>query len=156
MKRCDRKKRDQNEKDAKHKWRAISFEKETFWFLNFKNNVNYTISISWYFFNSILVKKIISFLLFFGYWLKEDRQQLKKNGNLNCILLRLKFSNSHRDGNWTQRLKLGFFFRSSPTILVFFPTIFFFCWFTWGVRASLRAPRLFPTAHWTSCKPRSR
>ena len=33
---------------------------------------------------------------------------------------------------------------------------FFFFWFTWGVRASLRAPRLFPTAHWTSCKPRSR
>jgi hypothetical protein len=33
---------------------------------------------------------------------------------------------------------------------------FFFFWFTWDVRASLRAPRLFPTTHWTSCKPRSR
>jgi len=33
---------------------------------------------------------------------------------------------------------------------------YFFFWFTWGVRASLRTPRLFSTAHWISCKPRSR
>jgi hypothetical protein len=29
----------------------------------------------------------------------------------------------------------------------------FFFWLVWGVRTSLHAPRLFPTAHWTSCKP---
>ena len=33
---------------------------------------------------------------------------------------------------------------------------FFFIILFTGVRASLRAPRLFPTARWTSCKPRSR
>jgi hypothetical protein len=33
---------------------------------------------------------------------------------------------------------------------------FFFFLFTCSVRASLRSLRLFPTAHWTSCKPRSR
>jgi len=29
----------------------------------------------------------------------------------------------------------------------------FFFWLAWSVRTSLHAPRLFPTPHWTSCKP---
>jgi hypothetical protein len=31
--------------------------------------------------------------------------------------------------------------------------LFFFFWLAWGVRASVRAPRLFLTAQWTPCKP---
>jgi hypothetical protein len=41
----DWKKNDQNEKDAKYGWHAISFAKNAFWSLNFKNHANNTISI---------------------------------------------------------------------------------------------------------------
>jgi hypothetical protein len=33
-------------KGSKHEWYAISFIKDALWFLNFKNHINYTISIS--------------------------------------------------------------------------------------------------------------
>ena len=48
------------------------------------------------------------------------------------------------------------FFIFQTSFLGYKYCFFFFFWFTWGVRVSLRAPRLFLTAHWTSCKPRSR
>jgi hypothetical protein len=41
---------DQNKKDVKHKWYAISFAKEIFWFFNFKNHANYIISVPLIFF----------------------------------------------------------------------------------------------------------
>jgi hypothetical protein len=37
--------RDQNEKGIKQGWHSISFLKDTLWSLNFKNHVNYTISV---------------------------------------------------------------------------------------------------------------
>jgi hypothetical protein len=57
------KKKNQNEEDTKHGWRTISFAKDTLWYLNFKNHINYTISVPQYFFNSILVQKFI-FVIF--------------------------------------------------------------------------------------------
>jgi hypothetical protein len=55
MKLWDWKKRNGNEKGIKHGWRALSFIKYAFWFLNFKNHANYTISVPQYFSNSILL-----------------------------------------------------------------------------------------------------
>jgi hypothetical protein len=56
-------KRDQNEKDTKHWSLAISFANDAFWFLNFENHANHTISVSQYFSNSILIQKFI-FIIF--------------------------------------------------------------------------------------------
>jgi hypothetical protein len=50
-------------KDIKHGWYAISFAKDALWSLNFKNHANYTISVSQYFSNLILVQKFI-FIIF--------------------------------------------------------------------------------------------
>ena len=55
MKICDWKTRDQNEKDIKNRWRAISFLKNTFGSSNFKNNVNCTILVPKYFSNLFLL-----------------------------------------------------------------------------------------------------
>jgi len=41
---------DWKEKGVKHGFRARSFEKNTFWSFNFQNNTNYTILVSYFFF----------------------------------------------------------------------------------------------------------
>jgi hypothetical protein len=56
-------KRDWNEKGAMHGWHAISFVKDAFWYLNFKNHADYTVSVPQYFSNSMLVKKF-NFVIF--------------------------------------------------------------------------------------------
>jgi hypothetical protein len=63
MKNMGLNKRDWNEKGAKHRGHAISFVKDTFWSLNFKNHTDYIISVPQYFSNSMLVKKF-NFVIF--------------------------------------------------------------------------------------------
>ena len=72
MKKWDSKKRDQNEKNIKHGWHAISFVKYALWSLNFKNHASYTIPAPQYFSNSILVQKFIFVILVFS-WEERDR-----------------------------------------------------------------------------------
>jgi hypothetical protein len=64
-------------KKKKHQtWMAChKFAKDIFWSLNFKNHVNYTLSVPQYFSNSILVQNIL-FLLFFSPWLREKRREV--------------------------------------------------------------------------------
>jgi hypothetical protein len=71
---------DQNEKYSKHEWRAISFEKNAFWYSNLNNHVNYTILVPQHFPNSILVQ---NFIFIFIFWSLVEQGERERSPNSN-------------------------------------------------------------------------
>jgi hypothetical protein len=79
-----KKKTKMKKKKTKHGWHVINFVKDAFWYLNFKNHLNYIISTPQYFSNSIMVQKFI-FIIFYPR-LKDEREVVLFLGIVNDFL----------------------------------------------------------------------